>query len=299
MSFLKQSPQRLKRRAANCYTFDMAQDETTRNNAQARAHADADHVTNRPTVMLVDDDDELAELLTEYFAREGYVLTRVACISDAIPAWRANHADLLILDLMLPDGSGLDLCREMRVLDATVPIIILTARGDPVDRVVGLEIGADDYIAKPFDARELIARVRALLRRHKAMINTAMNNKAMNNKAMSIKTASGPQEQQLAARREIEVGEIVIDLVAARIRVRGRHLPLTAIEFRLLAALALADGGALDRDALAAASQPGNYRPLERAVDVQIARLRKKLREATGAETIVTVRGQGYAMVVP
>jgi DNA-binding response OmpR family regulator len=270
----------------------MAEDETTHDNAHV--HANADHVTNRPTVMLVDDDDELAELLTEYFAREGYVLTRVACFADAIPAWRANHADLLILDLMLPDGSGLDLCREMRALDATVPIIILTARGDPVDRVVGLEIGADDYVAKPFDARELIARVRALLRRHKAV-----NNKAMNNKAMSIKTGGGPHGQQLAARREIEVGEIVIDLVAARIRVRGRHLPLTAIEFRLLAALALADGSALDREALAAASQPGNYRPLERAVDVQIARLRKKLREATGAETIVTVRGQGYALVVP
>lgn len=251
----------------------MSQTENTHSNADLAAH--------RPTVMLVDDDDELAELLVQYFAREGYVLVRVACIADAIPAWRTNHANLLILDLMLPDGSGLDLCREMRALDATVPIIILTARGDPVDRVVGLEIGADDYIAKPFDARELIARVRALLRRHK-VVNSLQE-----------------QQQKGAARREIEVGNIVIDLVTARIRVRGQHLPLTAIEFRLIAALALAEGSALDREALAAAAQPGNYRPLERAVDVQIARLRKKLREATGADSIVTVRGQGYALVVP
>lgn len=249
------------------------------------AQEDNDHAFTQPVIMLVDDDDELAELLVEYFARESYALTRAARIADAIPAWRANGASLLILDLMLPDGSGLDLCREIRALDATVPIIILTARGDPVDRVVGLEIGADDYIAKPFDARELIARVRALLRRQKALNEAA--------------SSSQEQQQKLAARREIEIGDIAIDLVAARIRVRGQHLPLTAIEFRLLAALALAEGAALDRDALAAASQPGNYRPLERAVDVQIARLRKKLREATGAETIVTVRGQGYAWVVP
>jgi DNA-binding response OmpR family regulator len=237
------------------------------------SHTKTNHQSNmsaHPVLLLVDDDVELADMLRRYFEREGYVLMHATHASQAITKWRDCRAELLILDLMLPDGSGLDLCRELRRIDASVPILMLTARGDPVDRVVGLELGADDYMAKPFDARELLARVRALLRRIRAEHSTEA---------------------------KLSIGDLCVDFVAARVTAYDRVIALTSIEFRLLAALARAAGTALDRDTLSAAAQPGNYRPLERAVDVQIARLRKKLRDALGADCIVTVRGEGYALV--
>jgi DNA-binding response OmpR family regulator len=265
MSLLKHGSQVLPRSRASCYTGDM----------KPLPSADA---ASQPVLLLVDDDDELADMLRRYFAREGYVLHHAARAGDALAKWRETGAQLLLLDLMLPDGSGLDVCRAIRQIDQLVPILVLTARGDPVDRVVGLELGADDYVAKPFDARELLARVRALLRR------------AANARAES------PDSN---AEARLSIGDLVIDFTQARVFVGDKPITLTSIEFRLLTALAHAAGRALDRDALSAAAQPGNYRPLERAVDVQVARLRKKLRDAAGSDCIVTVRGEGYALVTP
>jgi DNA-binding response OmpR family regulator len=145
--------------------------------------------------------------------------------------------------------------------------LMLTARGDPIDRVLGLEIGADDYLGKPFEPRELVARVRALARRHRT-----------------------------AERRTVlRFGELAIDLLGRRVTCAGVVLALTSTEFKLLAALAAQPGRPVTREALSAAVQPGSYMPLDRAVDVQVARLRKKLSASPGgADWIDTVRGEGY-----
>jgi DNA-binding response OmpR family regulator len=227
-----------------------------------------------PTVLLVDDDREVAELLHKFFEREHLVLRHAATVAEGRASCEREPPDVVILDLMLPDGNGLDMCRQLRSGDALVPILILTARGDPIDRVLGLEIGADDYLPKPFEARELLARVRALLRRQQA--------------AAQANPSAAPR---------IELGALTLDLLRSTASAHGREIDLSSTEFRLLAALAQQPGQPVDRDALAAAVQPGNYRPLERAVDVQVARLRRKLREAAGADCIRTIRGAGYALV--
>jgi DNA-binding response OmpR family regulator len=227
-----------------------------------------------PTVLLVEDDPEVAELLHKFFLREHLVLRHAASIAEGRASHAREAADVVILDLMLPDGNGLDLCRQLRAADALVPILILTARGDPIDRVLGLEIGADDYLPKPFEARELLARVRALLRRRQAAAQSS-----------------------LSAPRRIELGALTLDLLRSTASVQDREIDLSGTEFRLLAALAQQPGQPVDRDALAAAVQPGNYRPLDRAVDVQVARLRRKLRDAAGVDCIRTIRGAGYALV--
>jgi DNA-binding response OmpR family regulator len=226
-----------------------------------------------PNLLLVDDDRELTEMLAGYLQREGFAIRLAANLADAAREVGLMRPELIILDLMLPDGSGLALCKQLRMRDPLVPILILTARGDPIDRVVGLELGADDYLAKPFEPRELVARIRALLRR------------------------AGMTMSADAAR--LTLGQLSLDLALRRAAIDSVDVPLTNIEFKLLLALARQPQHAVSHEALAAAAQPGNYRPLERAVDVQITRLRKKLREAAGGvDLIQTIRGEGYALVL-
>jgi DNA-binding response OmpR family regulator len=224
-------------------------------------------------LLLVDDDSELSDMLAGYLRREGFSVRLSANLAEAARNVAVARPDLIILDLMLPDGNGLTYCKQLRARDPSLPILILTARGDPIDRVLGLELGADDYIAKPFEPRELVARVRALLRR--ANVGMAPD----------------------AAR--LKLGRLSLDVAQRRLSMDGMDVPLTSIEFKLLLTLAQQPHQAISRDALAAAAQPGNYRPQERAVDVQITRLRKKLREAAGGvDLIQTVRGEGYALVL-
>ncbi len=229
-------------------------------------------------MLFVDDDIELGSLLVQLFAREGMTLRHVdrgaavlALLDDA-----GDLPDLVLLDLMLPDISGLEVFRSLRARFSRLPVIMLTARGDPVDRVVGLELGADDYVAKPFDPRELVARVRTVLRR------------------------AAPEPASDTANTRLVFGSAVLDRGARTFSVGGKEVALTTIEFRLLAELATHAGTALSRDALTKAGQIGNYRPLERAVDVQIARLRRKLRAVDqSAPWIVTARGEGYLWTPP
>jgi two-component system phosphate regulon response regulator OmpR len=228
-------------------------------------------MTGKPIVLIVDDDGELASMLAERLSAEGWSVHTVLTGRDGEKAIGELRPDAVVLDVMLPDANGLDLCRRWRSMHPALGMMMLTARGDPMDRVLGLEIGADDYLAKPFEPRELVARVRALLRRQ------------------------APVRADAAL---VRFNGLTIDLVKREVLAEERVVELTGAEFKLLVALARAPGAPQSREALTAAVQPGNYKPLDRTVDVQVARLRRKLREASpGTEWIDTVRGEGYVFV--
>lgn len=227
--------------------------------------------STQPLVLIVDDDAELASMLVELLAREGWATHTVLTAGDAERALGTQQPDVVLLDAMLPDGNGFDLARRWRSRHPALGLVMLTARGDPLDRVLGLEIGADDYLAKPFEPRELVARVRALLRR----------------------TAPGRAESAV-----LRFAGLSIDILKREVTAAGGAVALTSVEFKLLVALARQPGTPLSREALSEAVQAGGYQPQERTVDVQIARLRRKLRDASpGAEWIDTVRGEGYVFV--
>lgn len=225
----------------------------------------------KPLVLLVDDDAELGEMLVELLQREGWAVHGVLTGGDGERALQQLQPELVLLDVMLPDANGYDLCRRWRATHPHLGLVMLTARGDPLDRVLGLEIGADDYLAKPFEPRELVARVRALLRR----------------------TAPGRAEVPV-----LRFDGLVIDLVKREVTAAAGVVTLTSVEYKLLVTLARVPGQALSREALSESVQTGGYKPLDRTVDVQVTRLRRKLREASpGLEWIDTVRGEGYVFV--
>ena len=230
------------------------------------------------TVLLIDDDVELVRLLTQIFSRESIAMrsasTGTAGLDSLDPA-----PSLVLLDLMLPDMHGKEVFRQLRQRMPALPVIMLTAKGDPVDRVIGLELGADDYVPKPFDPRELIARVRTVLRRTQA---------------------GQPSTPANAISSLLRFGKLVLDTSARTLTSESGEVPLTNIEFRLLLELVKHPGQALSRESLTRAAQVGNYRPLDRAVDVQIARLRRKLRQADDrGQWIGTARGEGYVWTPP
>jgi len=219
------------------------------------------------TVLMVDDDVELSAMVAELLQSQGMQVHRAGTAAQGMAELARLQPDVLLLDLMLPDANGLDVCRRLRETGHDLPVLMLTARGDPFDRVLGLELGADDYLGKPFEPRELVARVRALTRRL----------------------------QSAARRTQLRFDGLTVDLLARRATCQNEPLPLTSIEFKLLVALASRPGISLSRQELSAAVQPGSYMPMDRAVDVQVARLRKKLKPAPdGREWIETVRGEGY-----
>ena len=219
------------------------------------------------TVLMVDDDAELSAMVAELLQAQGMQVHRAGTATHGMAELARLQPDVLLLDLMLPDANGLDVCRRLRETGHDLPVLMLTARGDPFDRVLGLELGADDYLGKPFEPRELVARVRALTRRL----------------------------QSATRRTQLRFDGLTVDLLARRATCQNEPLALTSIEFKLLVALASRPGISLSRQELSAAVQPGSYMPMDRAVDVQVARLRKKLKPAPdGREWIETVRGEGY-----
>ena len=229
------------------------------------------------SVLLIDDDVELVRLLTQLFAREGIALRSAITGSAGLDGLNPLPS-LVLLDLMLPDMHGKEVFRRLRERNPELPVIMLTAKGDPVDRVIGLELGADDYVPKPFDPRELVARVRTVLRRSRADVGAVRSRPAT----------------------LLQFGKLLLDTSARTLTADSVEVPLTNIEFRLLLELVRHPGVALSREALTRAAQVGNYRPLDRAVDVQIARLRRKLRQADAdAKWIVTARGEGYVWAPP
>jgi DNA-binding response OmpR family regulator len=228
-----------------------------------------------PLILLIEDDIRLAGMVSDYLGESKFDVVHAADGAAGLRLLRRNPIDLVILDLMLPDANGLDLFREIRALNlasATVPVIMLTARGDPMDRVVGLEIGAEDYIPKPFEPRELLARIRVVLRRGRA--------------------APG------AGGDILRFGGLEIDRGSRQVRVDGEVKSLTSYQFDLLTILAERAGRVLSREQLTDLtgrhSQP--YDPsLDRSVDVHIARIRLVIEEdAKHPRRIITVRGAGY-----
>lgn len=228
-------------------------------------------------LLLLEDDPAIADTVVYALQREGYAVTHSLLLQDAHRQMAAKLPAAVILDVGLPDGSGLDFCRELRQQPATaaLPILILSARSDELDRVLGLELGADDYLTKPFSPRELVARVRALLRR------------SGHPTAAAASPVTGGHPFQL-------------DLAGQRIHLRGVALPLTRMEYGLLACLLEHRGRILGRDYLFDRVWGEQADSADRTVDTHIKTLRAKLREADGAhEYIVTHRGMGYCLELP
>jgi DNA-binding response OmpR family regulator len=227
-------------------------------------------VPESSTILLVDDEDSIQTLLTYPLERDGYRVVQARDGEEALQRFGEENVDLVVLDIMLPRVDGLEVCRRLRA-ESTVPIIMLTARDDELDKVLGLELGADDYITKPFSIREFRSRVKALLRR-----------------------ASTPH---LAGRREemIERSEVRIDIPRRTVDVRGQSVQLTFVEFELLALLAANPGVVFSRRQLLEKLRGGaDYRE-PRTIDVHVRHLREKIeREPREPELILTVRGAGY-----
>jgi DNA-binding response OmpR family regulator len=224
----------------------------------------------RSTVLLVDDEESVQKLLTYPLEREGYTVVQARDGEEALERYRETPVDLVILDLMLPRLDGLAVCRRLREERSAVPIIMLTARGDEGDKVLGLELGADDYITKPFSIREFMSRVRALLRR------------------AQLSPAGAPVEV-------IEVGDLRIDRTRRSVQARGEAVQLTYLEFELLRTLASNPGRVFTRKQLLDELWGGSDFRDPRTIDVHVRHLREKVeRDPAEPELIFTVRGAGY-----
>ena len=220
-------------------------------------------------VLIVEDEDAIAEPLAEGLTREGYVVERASTGAEALAA---GDVDVVLLDLRLPDIDGYTVCRELRAR-SDVPIIILSARGEEVDRIVGLELGADDYLVKPFGMRELAARIRAVLRR----------------------TQAPPTAAPVAAAVQ-EIGRLSIDRRSQRVHVDGEEISLTAKEFDVLAYLAEDPGAVRRRTEILEHVWEGHWYGATKTVDAHVAAIRKKLGDAAWIEA---VRGVGFRLGSP
>jgi len=221
-------------------------------------------------VLIVDDDVALCELLAESLNTEGFAIEAVHNGPRGLERALSQEHALVILDLMLPGMGGLDVLRRIRAR-SQVPVLILTARGEDVERIFGLEIGADDYLPKPFNPRELVARMRAILRR-----------------TVRATTATEP----------LIVGDIRLDPAAREVRLRDAPLALTSVEFTLLEVLLQHAGRVVTREQLTETVLGHKLGPFDRVIDVHVSNVRKKLGSSHGSERIKSVRGSGYLFVV-
>jgi DNA-binding response OmpR family regulator len=240
-----------------------------------------------PRVLIIDDDRDLTAMLAEYLSPEGFVVETAHTGEDGLAAALAADYSLIILDVMLPRINGLEVLRRFRARSAC-PVIMLTARGQDVDRIVGLEIGADDYLGKPFNARELLARMHAVLRRSQAASAAAAVLAAAGGVAGA--GASGTGDGVLA------VGDVVIDVRARTVRRGVELVELTSLEFDLLKVLLAAAGDVVSREVLFEQVLRREYNVFDRSIDNHVSSLRKKLGPRVGdAERIRSIRNAGYA----
>jgi len=228
-----------------------------------------------PRLLIIDDDARLCAMLASYLEQNHFSVSKAGDGASGLAALQsANPAtDLVILDLMLPDMDGLDLCRAIRALGdgpGRVPVLMLTAKGDPMDRIVGLEIGADDYLAKPFEPRELLARIKAILRRQGAVFTDGIQGK-------------------------MQFGRLEIDRDARTITLAGAACVLTSYQFDLLVALAQRAGRVLTRDQIMEAVRRRELEAFDRSIDVHMGRIRAAIEDdIKNPKRILTVRGVGY-----
>ena len=221
-------------------------------------------------LLLIDDDARLTAMVGDYLRGNGYEVDTAGSLATGRERLRGGSFDALVLDLMLPDGDGLDLTRELRA-DARLkrlPLLMLTARGEPLDRVVGLELGADDYLPKPFEPRELLARIKALLRR---------------------------AEPDLGSNDVLRFGRLEIDLGARQARIDGKACDLTGHQFDLLVVLAQSAGRVLSRDQIMDALKGHPMEAFDRSIDVHVSRIRACIEDDPKCpKRVLTVRGSGY-----
>ena len=218
-------------------------------------------------ILLIEDDARLAEMVRDYLGEAGFRVARAASGSSGLAMHSREAFDAIVLDLMLPDMDGLEVCRQIRARAAT-PILMLTARGDAMDRVIGLEMGADDYLPKPFEPRELLARLKAILRRGAA-----------------------------PARKDdvLRFGGLEIDRAAREVRLQGDARPLTSYQFELLLALAEHAGRVMSRDVLMDLLRAEPLEAFDRSIDVHVSRIRAAIEDdPKKPRRVITVRGAGY-----
>lgn len=223
-------------------------------------------------ILLIDDDEELCELLVDYLGREGFTVATAHDGAAGLERALRDRPDMVLLDVMLPSSSGFEVLRRLRE-QSPVPVLMLTARGDDVDRIVGLEMGADDYLPKPFNPRELVARIRAIQRR-------------------AQQTAALPTEER--ARSAVAVGDVELNPSTRTVLVGGDEVTLTALEFNLLEVLMRAAGRVVTREELSERVLERPFSPFDRSLDVHVSNLRRKLGRRGSGERIKTIRGVGY-----
>jgi len=227
-----------------------------------------------PQLLMIEDDTRLAQMVGEYLTQSGFGFSHAADGASGLEMLQQRSPDLVILDLMLPDTDGLEVCRRIRALpggQAKVSVLMLTAKGDPMDRIIGLEIGADDYLPKPFEPRELLARIRAVLRR----------------RGETASDSEGPAVMRF--------GSLDIDRNARTVTVSGAPADLTSYQFDLLVAMAERAGRVLTRDQIMEAVRGRELEAFDRSIDVHMGRIRAAIEaDAKNPKRILTVRGVGY-----
>ena len=227
----------------------------------------------REIILLIDDDFKLAEMLSSYLEKHGFSIVSAADGETGVALLKDKFFDLVLLDIMLPGKDGMEICRQIRSF-SQVPVIMLTARGEESDRIVGLELGADDYLPKPFNSRELVARMRAVLRR--------------------AHPAAGAEKDLLRA------GEIEINPLTRTVSRNGKKCELTSYQFDILYLLAARAGRVLTRDQILDHIKGNKFEPFDRSIDVHISRIRAAIENDPRApEYLLTVHGVGYQFAVP
>jgi DNA-binding response OmpR family regulator len=230
------------------------------------------HHQTMQQLLMIEDDARLAGMVSDYLGQNGFVVSHAPNAQSGLVRLQSEGGELVILDLMLPDMDGLQVCQRIRALPGAlgkVPVLMLTAKGDPMDRIIGLEMGADDYLPKPFEPRELLARIKAILRRK----NT---------------TPDSPQQR-------MQFGSLEIDRDARRVSVNGQDCELTSYQYDLLVALAERAGRVLTREQIMEAVRGRELEAFERSIDVHMGRIRAAIEtDPKAPQRILTVRGVGY-----